>query len=140
MPGHEGKIETRCPACDAKYRVPASGVGRQARCVRCRTTFRVVDHGHKPAYPDGRRPPTEDDILRWLNEGSDEDRPTPRPRIISGGDPDHPQSREDTSVSQPAAHPAEPAAPLSAASVDVAAAATGLPTASVDAQGLRKTG
>ena len=95
MSGHEGKIETRCPACDARYRVPASSIGHRARCARCGTSFRVAQIASQRRPVDLRHPPTEDDILSWLNEGSDEEFLAPRPRIISGSDPTRPESHED---------------------------------------------
>jgi predicted Zn finger-like uncharacterized protein len=84
MPGHEGKIETRCPACDAKYHVPASTAGHRVRCVKCQTTFRVAEQAKKQALVDRHSPPTEEDILGWLNDGSDDEFLAPRPRVVSG--------------------------------------------------------
>ena len=72
------RIKTRCPLCRSKYMVPTTLVGHRARCAKCKATFRVAEHnGH----------PTEDDIVRWLNEGMDEYELANRPRIISGGSP-----------------------------------------------------
>ncbi len=87
MPGHEGKIETRCPVCQARYRVPAASAGHRARCVKCRTTFRVPQIQSAQPPVDRPRAPSEEDILRWLNEGSDEEIVAPRPRIISDKEP-----------------------------------------------------
>ena len=61
----EDRISTRCPACRTRYRVPASAADRRVTCRECGLVFRVVEHtshGH----------PTEDDILRWLNEGMED--------------------------------------------------------------------
>ena len=99
MSAHEQKIDTRCPSCRTKYRLPAAGVGRRVRCVKCQAVFRI---------PEPRlRPPTEEDILAWLNEGMDRDdrwttvraaeetsRPSTQPAAVS----------PDSSVETPA-HP-----------------------------------
>jgi len=69
-------IRTRCPVCRSKYMVPHKLVGHHARCSKCKATFLVAeDH----------RYPTEDDILRWLNEGMEEYEIINHPRIIKGG-------------------------------------------------------
>ncbi len=62
----EVKIKTRCPHCHTKYLVPSGALGHAARCARCQQSFRVAPYEAKTS------PPTEDDILRWLNEGLDE--------------------------------------------------------------------
>lgn len=106
------EIKVRCPACGAKYRVPAKAVGQKARCVRCKSPFRVVDplpdSNRAPAAEKTRaqrpepardsktlrHPPTEDDIVRWLSEGADEDeRPATRPQLRR---PQEPAARGDT--------------------------------------------
>ena len=69
------RIKTRCPICRSKYRVPKALIGHRARCARCKTTFRVAEYNHHPS---------EDDILRWLNEDMEEYEFANRPRIISG--------------------------------------------------------
>jgi len=69
------KIWTRCPVCRSKYQVGAEAAGHHARCKKCNTRFRVQEYSTHP---------TEDDILRWLNEGSEESETIPHPRIISG--------------------------------------------------------
>ncbi len=107
MPGHEGRIETQCPACQARYRVPGSSVGHHARCAKCRNSFLVTLMAAKRGIPGPGRPPTEDDILAWLNEGADEEFIAPRPRIISGHDPVHPEPHEEAALGSPAA-PGEP--------------------------------
>lgn len=130
MPGHEGKIETRCPACGAKYRVPAASEGHHARCPKCRMKFLVAEVERKQGLVDRPYPPTEDDILRWLNEGSDDEFLAARPRIISGKDPDRPESHADETDPAPVVSPVEsrtlPSDPL----LDSARTA----------KGLRKTG
>jgi len=67
------RIKTRCPICRSKYMVPKALIGHRARCTRCKTTFRVAEHNHHP---------TEDDILRWLNEDMEEYEFAKQPRII----------------------------------------------------------
>jgi predicted Zn finger-like uncharacterized protein len=62
------KIKTRCPNCSASYKVPAKAAGRQVKCIRCQTSFRVRELSTSKYYP-----PTEDDILRWLNEALERD-------------------------------------------------------------------
>lgn len=62
------KIKTQCPACQAKYKVPAEGIGKRVQCPACRVEFRVQEYLSSP-----RRLPTEEDILSWLNEGMEED-------------------------------------------------------------------
>ena len=69
------KIRTRCPICRSKYMVPATLIGHHARCAKCKATFLVAEHNHHP---------TEEDILRWLNEDIEEYEFAPRPRIIHG--------------------------------------------------------
>ena len=132
MPGHEGKIVTRCPACGANYRVPAEGVGQRARCAQCRSSFRVAEVKPNRKPSDLHHPPTEEDIVRWLNEGSDEEFLAARPRIVSGRDSAHPESHEDSPTAQPAAPPVESRIPRSDPILDPAAAAPGTP--------LRRTG
>jgi hypothetical protein len=61
------KVKTSCPVCQATYKVPAESVGHKARCSQCQAKFRVTA---PPAERKG--PPTEDDILDWLNEGMEE--------------------------------------------------------------------
>lgn len=68
------KVRTRCPACRSKYTVPASFVGHHARCTQCEKRFIVQEYNSHP---------TEEDILRWLNEG-DNGEPTYSPRIVTG--------------------------------------------------------
>ncbi|MGQ9651487.1 MAG: MJ0042-type zinc finger domain-containing protein [Phycisphaerae bacterium] len=120
MPGHEGKIETRCPACGARYRVPASGIGHRAHCAKCGDSFRVTPLASQRRPADLRHPPTEDDILRWLNEGSDDEFLAPRPRINSGRDPSHPESHEETPVERPRSVPTETRVALSSDVIDSA--------------------
>jgi len=36
------KLIVRCPSCNAAYRVPPEGVGRKARCPKCKTKFVVA--------------------------------------------------------------------------------------------------
>lgn len=70
------KVRTFCPHCRARYEVPAVSVGHTARCVRCKQPFDITVNTPKPS------PPTEEEILRWLNEGM-EDYDVPKPP--SGG-------------------------------------------------------
>lgn len=150
----EPSIRTRCPACGAKYAVPAATVGHRARCIRCKGVFRVTDHSHgssvagdrlvsraadnssstlnpkrhgsstalNPGRHEGpgkephtlQRPPTDEDILRWLNEGNDEDAPAARPRIIGGGPPakkpvpSDPTARQSASSGSPGSRATKP--------------------------------
>jgi predicted Zn finger-like uncharacterized protein len=66
MPAN-AKIKTACPVCGAKYKVAESKVGHAARCSRCKTKFRVIEYTHRHKHR-----PTEEDILKWLNEGTEE--------------------------------------------------------------------
>ncbi len=69
------KIRTQCPACRSKYSVPQTFVGHHARCAKCQIRFIVkVQNSH----------PTEDDILRWLNESVEEGEHADTPRIVTG--------------------------------------------------------
>jgi predicted Zn finger-like uncharacterized protein len=131
MPGDEGKIETRCPACQARYRVPASSVGHHARCSRCRNSFLVNQAAPKRAPSGPGHPPTEDDILGWLNEGVDDEFLAPRPRIISGSDPVHPESHEEAPAQSQSIPSAGPRLPHSDTDLD---------SQSVPQEPLRKTG
>ncbi|HOW70697.1 MAG TPA: hypothetical protein PKY77_08855 [Phycisphaerae bacterium] len=56
-------ITTRCPTCRGTYTVPPTAVGHRATCSKCKSVFRVSEYNPHP---------TEDDILRWLNEGMEE--------------------------------------------------------------------
>ena len=78
------RIKTRCPICRSKYTVPKALIGHRARCARCKTTFRVAEHNHHP---------TEDDILRWLNEDMEEYEFANRPRIIRADSTSTPSTR-----------------------------------------------
>lgn len=69
------KIWTRCPVCRVKYTVLLEAVGHHARCQKCSTRFRVEEHNPHP---------TEDDILRWLNDAGEDNEREPYPRIITG--------------------------------------------------------
>ncbi len=69
------KIWTRCPRCRSKYSVAPKAVGHHARCRKCNTPFLVVEYNPHPS---------EDDILRWLNEVPDEPELSAYPRVISG--------------------------------------------------------
>jgi predicted Zn finger-like uncharacterized protein len=112
MAGQDRKIEARCPACDARYRVPSSGVGHRARCSKCHTTFRVAVPDRRSHTPGQHRPPTEDDILAWLNEGVDEEFIAPRPRVfgeppaesdphVEAARPENPAEQEDAQPDSP---------------------------------------
>lgn len=131
MTGHQGKIETRCPACGTRYRVPASGIGHRARCAGCGGSFRVAPAAFQPRPGDFRHPPTEDDILRWLNEGLDEDYQAARPKVISGSDPSRPEAHEDLPAGHPAPSSAEARVPFPNDVINSSATAGG---------SLRKTG
>lgn len=108
MPGQEGKIETRCPACGAKYRVPEASEGHHARCLKCQTRFLVARPEKKQPAVEQFRPPTEDDIMQWLNEGADDEFIAPRPRIVSGGDLAPPQPGPESPARQAVSMPDEP--------------------------------
>lgn len=60
---HKATIKTRCPTCRGTYTVPAKAAGHRATCSKCKSVFRVAEYNPHP---------TEDDILRWLNEGMEE--------------------------------------------------------------------
>ena len=66
MPAN-AKIKTACPVCGAKYKVAAASIGHSARCSQCKTKFRVNEYTRL-----AKRPPTEEDILTWLNEETEE--------------------------------------------------------------------
>lgn len=83
------ELKVRCPSCGAKYKVPASAIGRKLRCAKCKAAFRLTDprgDSHRspsPAPPsrsptqpnssrETKRVPSEDDILRWLSEADDD--------------------------------------------------------------------
>ncbi len=88
------ELKVRCPSCGSKYKVPANAVGQKLRCSKCQTAFRVTDpraDSHRSPSPgapsspprptpepgpgreaDLKRPPTEEDILRWLSEADDD--------------------------------------------------------------------
>ncbi|MBP7933579.1 MAG: hypothetical protein KA354_02920 [Phycisphaerae bacterium] len=59
------QIQCVCPECRTTYRVPAKANGRHARCRKCGTIFRIVGTTTPVA--------TEDDILRWLGQGENEE-------------------------------------------------------------------
>ena len=125
-------VKTRCPACSSKYRVPPRNVGHRARCAKCKTTFRVVE------IEESRRP-TEEDVLRWLNEGMGEDELAPRPRVISGGG----SAVEAEPATGPADDPSEPTLAPAAANRPPALrdGPTGPESAPLDKETfLRKTG
>lgn len=124
----KGKITTRCPVCEARYHVPAGSIGHKARCAKCQSTFQVAEI----KLVTEPRVPTEDDILRWLNEGLDDEFIAARPRIV-GADgreldgPDSPRVLQKDNRAEPApasgehrptSHPrlAEPARPAVGAS------------------------
>ncbi|HSW44918.1 MAG TPA: hypothetical protein VLM89_05055 [Phycisphaerae bacterium] len=69
------KIWTRCPVCRSRYQVIPEAIGNIARCKRCQARFRVEEHNPHP---------TEDDILRWLNEATEQEDANPHPKVISG--------------------------------------------------------
>ena len=66
MPAN-AKIKTACPVCGAKYKVATVAVGHSARCSRCNTKFRVSEYAGISKHA-----PSEEDILKWLNEEMDE--------------------------------------------------------------------
>ncbi len=68
-------IQTKCPVCEKKYEVPATAVGHRARCAKCQSVFRVSE----PL----QRHPTEDDIMRWLNEAGEEMEKTAHPVVAA---------------------------------------------------------
>jgi predicted Zn finger-like uncharacterized protein len=123
MSGQDRKIDTRCPACDARYRVPSTSLGHHARCGKCRTSFRV-SQAHPAGHNSTRhRSPTEDDILRWLNEGTDEEYIAARPRVIGSEEagtqprpatePDEDETEEQEDP-EPGSQPVEAATPPTA--------------------------
>ena len=59
----DAKIRTTCPLCDSHYHVAAEKIGQKARCTRCHGTFQIVER---------IKHPTEEDILRWINEGMED--------------------------------------------------------------------
>ncbi len=59
------RIKCVCPECRTTYHVPATAIGRHAKCRACGKTFRI---GKRVS-----RAPTEDDIIRWLREAEDQD-------------------------------------------------------------------
>lgn len=66
------RIKCRCPHCRRSYRVPPSAAGHRAHCHACGGMFRLVE--------EILRPPTDEDVLRWLLEAEeDEDRPDAEP-------------------------------------------------------------
>ena|SRR5687767_3048068 len=80
-------VKTKCPLCEKKYNVPASSVGHRARCSACNGVFRVAQRstGH----------PSEDDILRWLSEATEEtERHDPHQDDNSKYDNEHPEPPE----------------------------------------------
>jgi hypothetical protein len=89
---HNSKIRTHCPACRSKYSVPKAFVGHHARCAKCQSRFIVkAQNSH----------PTEDDILRWLNENVEEGEHAYAPRIVTS----RPQSAQSADA------PRSPSAP-----------------------------
>lgn len=101
-------IKTQCPTCWAKYKVNARAFGRRARCPKCQSAFRV---GEKI------RPPTEDDILRWLYEGMEEDDLPVRPRMkaempsVSAESPDEQDPPDPITISEKSSGTKVPAEP-----------------------------
>ena len=65
-------IKCSCPACGAKYRLPAEAQGRSARCKAC---------GGKFDIPAARS--LEDTVLDWLAEPRDVDDDAEQPRVIN---------------------------------------------------------
>jgi hypothetical protein len=59
------RIKCVCPECRTAYHVLAKAMGHHAKCRSCGKTFRVEE--------SVLRPPTEDDIVRWLREAEDQD-------------------------------------------------------------------
>ena len=98
MSRDEEQIRVRCPDCRAKYRVPASKAGRSVRCAHCQTKFRIPT-----LKPSAKHVPTEEDILSWLNEGSDEDYVAPRPRVARMPSIAEPVPVNHTSTKDPSA-------------------------------------
>ena len=104
------KVYTACPTCDSRYKVPAETVGHHARCAKCGTKFRVAKKS---------RHATEEDILRWLNdETEDHDRfgpprqapEPPRPDRLEASplSPVFPESDRDPDHQPPAKPAASP--------------------------------
>lgn len=58
------KIEAACSGCGAAFRVPATAVGRKARCPKCQTVFQVAE----PALADDVED-DGDDLLAALGDG-----------------------------------------------------------------------
>lgn len=104
-------VKTCCPHCASQYDVPAAAVGHRARCAACKQVFRVAPL-ESPATPAGRtdsplvgrshagsmldagipRPPSEDDILRWLAEAAEEDDDRFAPNRGDVDEPGHAQA------------------------------------------------
>ena len=104
-------VRTCCPHCASQYDVPAAAVGHRARCAACKQVFRVtllelpaatdsrpdsplVGRSHARAMLDAGilRPPTEDDILRWLAEAAEEDDDRFAPDHDDDEEPGHTQA------------------------------------------------
>jgi len=121
------ELKVRCPSCGSKYKLPADAVGRKLRCAKCHNAFRVTDpraDSHRLPSPNdkqtsapprssspqntekpgpAKRPPTEDDILRWLNEADDDAGRERRVEMTVDDEvrPDAVTAHESTSSSQP---------------------------------------
>lgn len=92
-------ITTRCPTCHARYQVPLQAVNHRANCPKCHTIFRVTEYVQHP---------TEDDILRWLNEGMEEYEFPFRRQIAEWSSDNKPSP-----VAFPSIHPTSPVATAS---------------------------
>ncbi len=64
MASSADKIEAACSGCGAAFRVPATAVGRKARCPKCQTVFQVEE----PALADDVED-DGDDLLSALGDG-----------------------------------------------------------------------
>jgi predicted Zn finger-like uncharacterized protein len=48
------KVEIKCPACGAGYRVPAAVIGRDVRCTKCSHTFKCQPISKSNAAPEAK--------------------------------------------------------------------------------------
>ncbi len=126
IPASAAGHKVRCSQCQTVFRVPAPPAVRPAPAGPADKAVKTSTHrpaapaaGPSPASDAARarepRPPTEDDILRWLSEGEeDPDAPPPLPR---GARPAT-RAAQSSAPGQPQAstHPSDPPSDVAAAS------------------------
>jgi len=100
-------IMTRCPTCRGTYTVPAAAAGHRATCAKCKSVFRVTEYNPHP---------TEDDIIRWLNEGMEEYEFDREDRMHEGLAPEHADEPVDEPAKQDAPSIPRNTTPLAQAS------------------------